>query len=79
MYKQCTFLILHIYYYCDLNIRYEHLKYIKHIDAWWRICASVNFVDYYFSIGSGQSLLPVRRQSLTWTNADLALTIFVFF
>ena len=33
----------------------------------WRTCASVNWVIN----GSGNSLSPIRRQAITWTNADL--------
>ena len=34
---------------------------------WYRIYASANWV----SIGPGNGLSPVRRQAITWTNADL--------
>ena len=42
---------------------------LKLISPYCLIYASVNWV----SIGSGNDLLPVRRQVITWTNADLLL------
>ena len=41
------------------------------IGAWWRKYESVNRVI----IVSGNGLLPVRRQSITWTNTDVLLSI----
>ena len=39
------------------------------ISSEYRIYALVNWA----SIGLGNGLLPVRRQAITWTNADLVL------
>ena len=46
---------------------YPSLRLDEVISLYCRIYASVNWV----STGSGNGLLPIRRQAITWTNADL--------
>ena len=40
---------------------------IELISPWWRISESANWV----STGSDNGLMPVQRQAIIWTNADL--------
>ena len=48
-------------------IRSDCVWWVNPTPPWCRIYVSVNWA----SIGSGYGLPPVRRQAITWTNADL--------
>ena len=48
---------------------YDNNRIRKHIEAEWRIYASLNWVI----IGSDNGLSPVRRQAITWTNVGILL------
>ena len=50
-----------------LHVKQKHVQFIS---PWCWIYASVNLM----CIGQGNGLSPVRRQAITWTNADLLLT-----
>ena len=49
--------------------KWPHKNRVKHIEARWRIYASLNWV----LICSDNGLSPVRRQAIIWTNAGILL------